>query len=595
MIDEELNKVENLIAEKKFEEAKAFLLSLNDEALSDFDVQKNLGLCYVNLNNLKEAKQCFQNAVKINPEDATSWYYLGVLFENFDMIDEAEDAYLKVTQLREKFPDTYKNLSIIYMKKKMLDKAVEYAKKANELNPEDYQPYYILSSIMVTQGLPDKIIEILEIGLKLNPEHSNMHANIGGAYCSLHQYDKALKHLMKAIELDPKNTIAYNSLTNLYLAKEDFKNAYDVAKKAYELDSSDVFLVTLAMCSMKAEEYNDAVKYYSLLTVVHPEKQFFYVNLANAYIGKNDYASAQDILFKLYKTNPKSETIGLKLVDCCKASGNVIMAITVLKKMLSVGIINPEIRYEYAILSASVNDYDTALDELKKVVKLDYKNAIAHKDMAVIYLVQNQLDYARDEFEQAYSLDNTSFSIVFEYANYLNQVQDFVKSKDLYEKAIELSNGQIADVYLYAAINLISMNELDLAYKYLKQADKLLPDNYQTLANLGKVLFFMGKFKDSKDFCKRSLELKKDVETQNIYATSCMALNEFETALQIFLELFEANKNNVNLMVNITKCYYNLNDYDNALLIADKILAILPECDDAKKIIEDIQNKKDKK
>ncbi len=588
-----IKKINTLIEKRDFQKAKEILLSESDpeNKEKEFFIQKNLGLCNVNLSLLEEATNNFKRAIKLKEDDATSWYYLGILYENSNDIENAQQAYMKVISLRETFPDAYKNLSIIYMKKKDMNNALICAQKANQYNPDDYQTYYILSSILITKSEYEKVIELLEKGIKINPNHSNMLANLGSAYLETKNFEKAFFYLQKAIEIDSKNIIAYNLLTNYYLTKEDFLEAYKCASKVYELEPSEIFLVTLAMCAMKAEKYEEAIKLYKTLAVIHPEKQTFKINLANSYIGMGDYKSAEDILFRIYQLNPKSESIGLKLVECYKLSGNIQMAVLILKKMIARGNISPEVRYDYAILSASINDFDTALDELKKVVKLQSDNAIAHKDMAVIYLLRNQTDYAQEEFETAYSIAPDSFSIVIEYANFLNQIQEFEKSKELYEKAITLSESKDPEVYLYSAINLISLNEIEQAYEYLIKADSLMPDNYETLANLGKVLFFMGKFQDSKEFCKRAINIKKDSETQNILATSLMALDEFEDALQIFLELYELNKNNINLMLSITKCYYELNDCDNALTIANKILSILPECEDAQEIINKIKKK----
>ena len=597
-MQEKIKNINNLIENKDFQKAKEALFALENDNSPEFDefkkdkdffVQKNLGLCNVNLNLYNEAVSNFEKAVEIKSEDATGWYYLGILYENLKEIEKAENAYLNVIKLRETFPDAYKNLAIIYMKKRDLNKAYTFAQKANEYNPGDYQSYYIMSSILITQNCPDKVIEILEKGIKLKPDHSNMNANLGGAYLDKKEYEKAYEYLSKAVELDPKNAIAYNLLTNYYLAKEDFKKAYESSKKVYELEPSEVFLVTLAMCSLKGEVFEEAVKYYKTLSVMHPEKQHYQISLAQAYIGMKDYKPAEDILFRMYNLNPKSEMIGKNLVECYKASGNIQMAIMILKRMIARGNISAEIHYDYAILSASVNDYDTALAELRKVIKLKPENAIAHKDLAVIYLLRNQMDYAKDEFETAYNLDKTSFSIVFEYANFLNQSQEFERSKELYEKAIEISNGENSEVFLYAAINLISLNEIEKAYDYLMKANKEMPDNFEALSNLGKVMFFMGKFKEAKEFCLEALKINKNAETKNILATSLMALDEYNDALQIFLELYELNKNNINLMLSITKCYYELKDFDNALTVANKILALLPECEDAQEIVNKIK------
>ena len=595
MNEEFTNSINNLISQKDFLKAKELLTEAQKENPEDFFIQKNLGFCNVNLNSFEEAKDHFEKAIIINNKDATSWYYLGILKENMQNTDEAENAYLKVVELRPTFSDAYKNLSIIYMKKKDFNKALLYAQKANEYNPEDYQPYYILSSILINQNRNEEVIEILKKGLKIKPDHSNMNANIGGAYFELKDYDKALYYLNKAIEYDSKNAIAYNILTNYYIEKEDFNNAYMTAKIVYEIEPSDIFLVTLAMCASKAERYDDAIKYYKSLSVIHPEKQSYQINLAQAYMGMEDYTSAENILYRLYQLNPKSESIGMKLVECYRYNGNFQQAAAILKNMISRGSISTEVRYNYAIISAILNDFDTALDELKKVVKLDANNAVARKDLAVIYLLQNQIDFAKEEFEKAYEISPNSYSIIFEYANFLNQIQNFEKANELYEKAIVISDKQDPDILLYAAINLISMNEIDKAYEYLMLSDEKLPHNFETLANLGKVLFFMGKFEDSKNFCEQALEIKKHSETQNVYGACLMALNKYEYALQIFLDLYETNPSNITIMISITKCYYNLNDFDNALTVANKILEILPECNEIQDIVKQIEEKKEKK
>ena len=336
-------------------------------------------------------------------------------------------------------------------------------------------------------------------------------------------------------------------------------------------------------------------KYYKSLSVLHPEKQSYQINLAQAYMGMGDYPAAENILYRLYQLNPKSESIGIKLVECYRYNGNFQQASSILKSMISRGSVSTEVRYDYAIISAMLNDFDTASDELKKVIKLDENNAVARKDLAVIYLLQNQLDYAKEEFEKAYEISPDSYSIIFEYANFLNQIQDFEKADELYEKAIAISDMQDPDILLYAAINLISMNKNDKAYEYLMLSNEKLPQNFETLANLGKVLFFMGKFEDSKNFCKQALEIKKHSETQNIYGACLMALNKYESALQVFLDLYESNPNNITIMISITKCYYNLGDYNNALTVANKILEILPECNDVREIVNQIEEKKEEK
>ena len=66
MVKEEvLNKANELIAEKKFAEAKNVLEEyIKKSSECDIEVHKNLGLCNVNLENYSEAKENFDKFEK---------------------------------------------------------------------------------------------------------------------------------------------------------------------------------------------------------------------------------------------------------------------------------------------------------------------------------------------------------------------------------------------------------------------------------------------------------------------------------------------------------------------------------------------------
>ena len=80
--EEVLEKANELISDKNFEEAKELLDSYTKENDDNtLDIQKTLGLCNVNLDKYSEAKENFEKVVAINDEDATAWFYLGMIYE----------------------------------------------------------------------------------------------------------------------------------------------------------------------------------------------------------------------------------------------------------------------------------------------------------------------------------------------------------------------------------------------------------------------------------------------------------------------------------------------------------------------------------
>ena len=63
--------------------------------------------------------------------------------------------------------------------------------------------------------------------------------------------------------------------------------------------------------------------------------------------------------------------------------------------------VTTEIMHQYAILSSSLCDSDTAEKMLKKIIRINPDLAKAHKDLGIIYLNKRLFDYADEEFKEA--------------------------------------------------------------------------------------------------------------------------------------------------------------------------------------------------
>src|SRR5574344_1637746 len=106
----DLNKINEIIGENDFENAKSML----DEYIKndEFNVEalKLLGLCNLNLELFDQARSNFETIVKYAPDDAASWFYLANCYDNLNDFLHAIPAYQEVINLREEYLDAYKNL-----------------------------------------------------------------------------------------------------------------------------------------------------------------------------------------------------------------------------------------------------------------------------------------------------------------------------------------------------------------------------------------------------------------------------------------------------------------------------------------------------
>ena len=74
-------------------------------------------------------------------------------------------------------------------------------------------------------------------------------------------------------------------------------------------------------------------------------------------------------------------------------------------------------------------------------------------------------------------------------------------------------------------------------------------------------------------------------DVQNLLGLCYFELGNYAQAKSIFENMLEKAPLNVNVLLNLAKCYEKLNDNDKALECAEKIVENFPECEDAQELI----------
>ena len=584
MDKEKLDEINELVVDKKFEEAKQELLKYNLDEEKELEALKLLGLCNVNLENYKEGQSNFETVVKYDPEDASSWFYLASCYDNLDDIIHARAAYQKVIELRKNFLDAYKSLCVLYVRCDEPDNAIEFAKKALEFEKEDYTLYYIIGTAYMSQKNFEESVKYLEKALELNPEHSQLYNNLGTSYITIGKLDKAYENFVKASEFDPENSITYFNIASILQLKNKHEEACEYFEKAYAIEPSDSYLVALALSETKCGKYDSAITHYKTLISHHPEKDTYQYNLACCYELKEDYNYAIGILAHLVMLNPKSVSMAQKLANLYVKVNKPIQAKEIYEKILLQGNVNEDLYYEFAHICVVTNDTDKAEKILKKVVELNSDHAQAHKDLGVIYLSKRLFDYAKDEFETAYKIAPDDFGIVFEYANYLHATTNFKQADEMYARSLEI-NPENREALAFSALNKLHTNDYEKALEQINHAIAHSVHNAFMLFIAGKVRFAMKDYEGAKEFLIKSYELEKIEDVENLLGICYMELGNFAQANVIFENLLKDNPGNINLMLNRAKCFEGMNDNTSALAELEKAVEIFPDLEEAHEMI----------
>jgi peroxin-5 len=92
----------------------------------DADVQTGLGVLFYSMEEYDKTLDCFQAAIKCNPNDALSWNRLGASYANSNRPEQAIEAYSKALQLNPNFVRARYNLGVSFINMGMYKDAIDH-------------------------------------------------------------------------------------------------------------------------------------------------------------------------------------------------------------------------------------------------------------------------------------------------------------------------------------------------------------------------------------------------------------------------------------------------------------------------------------
>ncbi len=582
MID--LDRITELVGIKDFDSAKPLIEEALKEAPDNIELLKLAGLTDVNLELWFTARTHFETVVKFEPEDATSWFYLAKCYEKLADFTSAKNAYIKVIELRGEYMEAYQSLCIILLRLNEPLEAVKYAQRASELDAENYIYDFIIGTAYMKNKEFANAQEPLVKALEKDPDNLGTLNSLGTCYMAQGKSTEAIQTYKKALEINPKSVMAYFNIGSAYQIQQNHEKACEYLTKALELEEDESFLTALAMSEVKLGRYESALKHYKQLALMCPGKENYKYNIVTCYEALGEFQTAIKMLEEIVYINPKFILPAQKLASLYIKTNQLNKAKDIYDNILLKNKVSAEILHQYAILSSSLCDTDTAEKMLKKVIRMNPEIAKAHKDLGIIYLNKRLFDYAREEFETAMKLAPNDFEILFEYGNFLYSISENLEAERYYTEALDVEPENVLAL-TFMALNKLILNQIDQAHDYIMKALKVQPHHEYVQFCAGRILFAKHEYEDAKRYLIRAVEQNPDIETQNTLALTYFELGEYQSALNVFKNIYAKSPKSVSLLMQIAKCYEALKDNDSALEYLDKVVDIFPENEDAHEMI----------
>ena len=252
----------------------------NIEAIKIFDsiLEKNnssseawyqKSLCYWNLKQYDDGKNCLVNAIKINPHKKEYWSELGEI-SNMQIKPIQAILYFDKSIKIKATSEDYRGKSFALGKLEKYDDAIECLNEAIKMydtNEVVYQTKFKqIAEMWVEKGSLYRkkenykdVIDCYDKALELEPKYDLAFMNKGNTLRIMKKYSDAIKCLNEAIKISPKDYYPHHRKILAYQDWEKYSDAIKLAEEALEQfpeESERTLIVLVDIC----EETGDKVK-----------------------------------------------------------------------------------------------------------------------------------------------------------------------------------------------------------------------------------------------------------------------------------------------------------------------------------------------
>jgi tetratricopeptide (TPR) repeat protein len=196
---------------KRFLIAVAVIISVSCATVTENDIKNSqyhyqLGISYLNDNNIQPAFSELQKAVKLNPHDKEIHNALGVIYlstlEDYPM---AIEHFQKALAIDKNYSEAATNLGNTYANMRKYDEAIESYKMALS-NPQYKNAAMAFNNLGMVYYRLSKLDEAISTFKEALKRYSDFYAPYYGLALGFNakgQYDDAALAMQRAIELDP--------------------------------------------------------------------------------------------------------------------------------------------------------------------------------------------------------------------------------------------------------------------------------------------------------------------------------------------------------------------------------------------------------
>jgi len=436
----------------------------------------NVGACYLDSGNFKEALRFFQISATVSPRIIPD---VVISFEKYLCRD------IKNVQARLALVD-------FYLSQNDIDSAILELEDLVEIAPETARVYNMLGRIYLKLGRIDGAISLLEKAMEAGKFDESLMDSLAGAYIEKERYADAILLYEKLILSGPSAKRFLRTLIELYMRMSNYESA---ALKCAQMLTDDPEVVSEA-----TEKLEEIARLTPNSPVVHEQ-------LSQVYARSLKPAKAVIELSRVIKLDPKkTEDVTAALRHILQTYPDNIDAMFLLAQCLTkTGGYSEAVELFNSLAQMDPSLSEKCIEGYKKIISVYPEQSLAHKSLGDSYFEKGSMKEAMSEYMAVLRLDPSESS------NIEKKCRDILKS-----------NPGMMDACLVMAESFLGAGDNRKAITLVEELLQKDKDNFDAYRILGDAYFNIDVLNRSKEALRSALRLSPyDLVLQKKYQTIC--------------------------------------------------------------------------
>ena len=468
-----------------------------------------LATAYGSLDRFDDATAVLQEQARLAPQDPQPQTALGLTLRQAKRYAEARQAFEKAAQLAPDNLAVLNQLVELDLMDKHFDAARQRVRTQFQKNADAPAAHFLEGKILAAEGKWDAAEAELQKTLQLDPNFSNAYDLLVQSYLATNKLPQAVSQLQGLLSKNPNNTPALMTLGLIYDRMQDYPKERDAYEKLLAINPNFVSALN-NLAYLYSERLNNLDKAYELASKARQlQGQDASVGDTLGWVlyKRGDYQQALPILQESAQKAADNPEIQFHLGMTAYTMGQTDLAKVALKKAASATKDFPgkdESKRRLALLEGGAGA-ELSVSELEAIVKKDPNDVVSQIRLGEAYQKAGAQDKAATTFEQVVKLNPKLASAVIKLAElYAGPLQNKEKALVYAKRARELAP---ADLQVTGFLGKVAYDTGNFGWSYslLQEAARQRPNDPAILHDLAWAAYSLGKVNEARDAMQKAL------------------------------------------------------------------------------------------